>query len=437
MRALCFGAALLFAVDRGAAQTVEPTDPSSVCVRLLRDSRVPQGRAVGFFEAGLAEVAPDSVPTLVRILVERSVPGLDDGEQPQTLSGPQLELIMQALAGADPAVLLAEIPALVVQEESTPEQRAAAVRLVALAGDSDQLVQVLNLTANPDEVRYGSALHAALDWSLLRCLQQAPNQTQRALKARVGLLVDHQAVACARALAEAGSPVGLEVLLPIARRFPGVRTEVLAHARRLGSSGRADLDQEWAEFLIGFLHADEGNLARAAALTLGSFDHPSGVGALVAGLGSSVLASESHWALQRLTGLRMPLDPARWNRWFAGEERFFHADYDQNRNALHGRDAARAVAAIRELSRHRYRRHEIARELALALRDAPSERRRMLCNALEAVGSLEGSAALIDALEDTDPTTSSAAYRALRTITGFDLPADAAAWRARLDGVRL
>lgn len=183
VRALCFGAALLFAVDRGAAQTVEPTDPSSVCVRLLRDSRVPQGRAVGFFEAGLAEVAPDSVPTLVRILVERSVPGLDDGEQPQTLSGPQLELIMQALAGADPAVLLAEIPALVVQEESTPEQRAAAVRLVALAGDSDQLVQVLNLTANPDEVRYGSALHAALDWSLLRCLQQAPNQTQRALKA--------------------------------------------------------------------------------------------------------------------------------------------------------------------------------------------------------------------------------------------------------------
>lgn len=403
------------------------------CLELLRESRTPAGRSAEFFERGLAEAAPRAVPALVQVLVDGQVPALEDGERVQTLSQPQRTLVLGALEHADPAQLLSRVPGLTEGDEPSERELATAVLLTGLARDVDGLSDVLGWSAERPESRWASPRCDALEWALASWLERGQKRTLSALSSHVGLLMDHQATRCAKVLADHGSPMGLEVMLSLAERFPAVRTEVLAHARRLGSSGRKDLDQEWGSFLIPLLGSGEENLARAAALTLGAFDHPDSVATLVRGMEDATCAQEAHWALQQLTGLRMPHDVQRWQRWYAGEEKFFHAEYDQCRQALHGPNDARAVAAIRELSRHRLRRHEIAEELGAALLGAPDTRRRLLCNAIEATGSLEGVGALLLTIEDRDETTRAAAYKALVAITGMDLPEEPEVWRVELE----
>jgi len=389
-------------------------------VRLLRDSRLPDAIPTEELVRRLQQDVNAALPELIDLMVAGRVPALEADEKPQTLSVPQRDHLLAALATLPSAALSAQSERLLEAESPEVGARAVASRLLALGGRAEDLTQVIAL-ATPDAVMpLEPRCEDALEWSVEALLEKDPEATRRLLLHRGSGLTPPTLPPVMRALADDGDPAGLEVLLGCARRQPNQRLEVFAQARRLGGSGDRDVDLAFARLLREHLDPDQSNLARAAILVLGELDDPECALTLIGLLEDPRVAAEAHWALCEITGLRLVADPARWWCWYEEEQRFFALYYAECLGDLHGRHGGRAVAAIRELSRHRLRRHEVAEELAAALHAAPPTRRRLLCNALEALGSGRAVPALTEALGDPDPVVVAAARRALSTLTGCD-----------------
>jgi hypothetical protein len=92
------------------------------------------------------------------------------------------------------------------------------------------------------------------------------------------------------------------------------------------------------------------------------------------------------------------------------------------RTSLVSADPELVVAALRAYGEHRTRRGELAEEVARVLTNAHPELRRLACAILQALGSSSASSALTAALDDPDASVGDAAWKALKAITGLELP---------------
>ena len=84
------------------------------------------------------------------------------------------------------------------------------------------------------------------------------------------------------------------------------------------------------------------------------------------------------------------------------------------------------------ISSHRIYRHELAEQLAQALLEAPTARKRSLCAALCAMDSQVGVPALLETLGLPETGPKLAAHRALVSLTGLSLPPQKYLWQAAL-----
>lgn len=180
----------------------------------------------------------------------------------------------------------------------------------------------------------------------------------------------------------------------------------------------------------GCLDSPHPPAVREAALVVGVLEDFAATERLVELLvdGDRGQRANALWGLRRLTGLRFE-QPERWRRWLAAERAWYERRSPRLLAELRADDPARWAAALGELVGHRYRRDELARDVAAALDTGPPERRRVACLALAQLGSAFALPALIDQLSAGDPAVVRAAWSGLRDITGADLPPDPNAWR--------
>ena len=89
-----------------------------------------------------------------------------------------------------------------------------------------------------------------------------------------------------------------------------------------------------------------------------------------------------------------------------------------------------ASAALQAITRHRWRRHDLAGELEPLLTHPDAVVRRLACAALGQLGSATSIAGLLECMaSDPAPEVPREAWKALKKLTGLDLPQDPIAWK--------
>jgi HEAT repeat protein len=136
----------------------------------------------------------------------------------------------------------------------------------------------------------------------------------------------------------------------------------------------------------------------------------------------------AHWALCKISGLSFAADAKAWTPWLQAEQSWWQESAADLLSELESADRARALALVQQLARRRYPRHQLAAELTRGLAHPDATVRCLTCVALGQMQSRSAVAALLLRLEDSEDAVREQAHRALRAITGADLPAGRAAW---------
>jgi HEAT repeat protein len=162
-----------------------------------------------------------------------------------------------------------------------------------------------------------------------------------------------------------------------------------------------------------YIHDRDIGLKKQAITALGQLKDWNSVPYLIDLLGSdnSSVARNAHWSLKNITDLRFPVSHQRWISWW-------------NREGT----VSQRVYAIRALSGITLGREDVVGEIFGLMRDEDAQIRKEACIALETMRSTEAVPYLIDSLDDLDEDVKIAAHKALRKITGENLPLEKVAW---------
>jgi HEAT repeat protein len=121
-----------------------------------------------------------------------------------------------------------------------------------------------------------------------------------------------------------------------------------------------------------------------------------------------------------------------WSLWLKEQQKWLAVDSEYWLKRLASHDAAVSAEAIRTLSKRRYGREKIALAVGRILEAGQREVKPLACLALMELGSKAAVPALLEVLDHEETELAEAAWRALRALTGKDLPLDHTAWRSAL-----
>lgn len=170
------------------------------------------------------------------------------------------------------------------------------------------------------------------------------------------------------------------------------RTDRLPLVRALSDSARAlppPFDERACAGLRDSLeHADAPEF-REAILCLGWLEDAGSVGELAALLRTPHpgVSADALWSLRRITGARIGTDAPRWQRFLAEERDWRAVRLPELLDQLGGRDPKASGAALNELARHRFPRHEIAAAVGQRLEALEGAQFLSACGLLGQLGS--------------------------------------------------
>jgi len=193
-----------------------------------------------------------------------------------------------------------------------------------------------------------------------------------------------------RAASNLPTPYDLRVLEPVRERLSSTDTLV----QRAAAAVAAYLeDFEALPALIGLLDSGDAGL-RATALE----------------------------ALRHTSRRTYGPQPQAWTAWLERERQWYDRRVPVLGEDLVRADVGRALAALRELSAHRYRRHDLARLAVQALDHQDARVRSAACAALARLGSGASIAALCARLDDGEIEVARAAQAGLAVLHGLVSP---------------
>jgi hypothetical protein len=300
---------------------------------------------------------------------------------------------LAVLAGRAEAVRAAIAPLL--DSGASTESRARGLEALAAAGTLEDLELAISL-ATSSPAATGPDGEPCVDPDVLDRLQactstlfaREPDEIPRA-QARIERCPGALAPALVAALGETGTPQGLALLGELlSRGTPHASSAVAAIATaakglpppfdlRVRDAVRWTLERETPEgfreavICVGWLEDD-----RSAALLVDLLDHAS------AGVRADAL-----WSLRRITGARIEGDRERWSRWLDAEDRWRAERLPAMLASLETGAPAERAAALNEVLRHSFPRHEIALELALRVGRLDGAAFAAACEALAKLGS--------------------------------------------------
>ena len=232
-------------------------------------------------------------------------------------------------------------------------------------------------------------------------------------------------VAALDALVECARPAALPVL---ARRLddqPDLRVAVLARLGTLAQGLEEPVDAHAAAAVRALLDAPQASLRREAALCAGRLEDAESAPRLVELLESGERSERDAalWALRRIGRLGFAADPRPWRVWLADEQEWWSERWPVCLAALGDPRSARALAALDEIARRRWRRDELALVVAeMGGVDADLAERR--CLALGALASRAGLGFLRECMTLGDEPLRSAAAAAWRAASDLPPPLD-------------
>lgn len=159
-------------------------------------------------------------------------------------------------------------------------------------------------------------------------------------------------------------------------------------------------------------HADAPEF-REAILCVGWLEDAESAGELVSLLrsGHPGVSADALWSLRRITGARFGTDAPRWQRFLAEERDWRAGNLPELLDDLGSRDPRASGAALNELARHRFPRHEIAAAVGQRLEALEGAQFLSACCLL---GQLGSRAALEPLARAADSHRSAAEQRAIQ-----------------------
>ena len=226
-----------------------------------------------------------------------------------------------------------------------------------------------------------------------------------------------------RAVGASRDAAGLPLLASMLRMAPGHQRLIAAQIPLLGASNDPHVNGLVAQELAPQLSSESKADVQTVALALGSLEQFEVVEQLIELLSDERpgVAQSAHRALCILTNKSISPSPLIWRKWHRQELAW---KLDGKDAALERVSSARGEtlrSTLREISRHRLQRHELALEVSRALH-APGESNRVLAaRVLADLGSRWAAPALIEALDDSSESVRTSAHQALVSVTGTDL----------------
>jgi hypothetical protein len=276
-----------------------------------------------------------------------------------------------------------------------------------------------------------------VDWfgiALQRILERSPMAAEK-LAGLYPRLHPYLRAPSIRAIGTSSQRSHLSLLADLLCQDEDMNVAILEQIERIAGSIPYPAKDLSPDGLRELLHAALPECRALAARSLGHLQDSDSIPQLIQLLKDPVDEAQQGalQALWGMTGLRFPLDRARWELWYAEELRWQDTCAADTLDSILGGEPTAVFAALRELSMHKIALEDHAQSIAGVLRHEETTLRRQACIALMQLGASSSIPALLDAMiRDEDQTVQKAAWQGLVALTGMSLPLDCDLWRERL-----
>jgi len=396
--------------------------------RELRDLLADRAGEPALLRAELRARGPAAAVRILAAMDEHEVPGvaLLRGAR-SALHGLGYDVLHASALALDRDLVIAALSER-VRQESHPGAPRTALRLLAEIGRARDLGLA---------VRAATSRGAAADSHVPVALERATRlllERDRAALAEVESRLLQGPAEVAGPLVRATDALDPADALDWCARLVNRRSELgallLAQMARIGEAHPDAVADSVRDAARPFLGAADPALVKQAALTAGKLEDHDALEPLIALLDHEDpgVRASAHWALKQVTGMRFPEESRRWTAWYRAEARWFEDEAPELFAELDAPDP-RILHALNELARRRYQRPTLAGEVERVLDHDNARIRKMGCSVLRGIGGSAELPALVRRLDDENPDVVREAWQALKSLTGHDTPADAAAWR--------
>jgi HEAT repeat protein len=377
----------------------------------------------------LLQLEPGALPVLFEVLVAGGPVAAGEAGPEPALGARELAIVREVLQSRPRRELVPFLEELAAGDPGPPERREALALLGALG--SREHLSLLARLALPAQSRrplppglrvaFDQALGAILlrDSAALSGARELFRQAPPALSSSI-----------VEAIARTPGAEALQVLSGLLGSSPGLDPLILARIGERGPSGRSAIDEAAREAVRGYLQRREEPLLGAAARAAGALGDEEALERLIDLLDHAAPAvrTNAFTALERISGRAYGQDAPRWRSWYAAETEWWE---EHGSDVLLRIERARGVEfarAARLALEHRLFRDRLAEAFALALSRRDVEEVLLAARALEELRSPAALPGLVECLERDEARVREAAWRALRAITGAELPADSDFW---------
>jgi HEAT repeat protein len=427
---------MLLAAFLLANGTTDPPALDAVRARLLRrDTGSPLGEAALVRE--LVALGETATPALFELVSGRELEALlGDAPAAAWACDPERidDLALAALGELPPAAVRAHLAA--CSGNSPPrEVRAAALAVLARQARPEGLPLFLSLCAESGIELEQRALREPARAALANMLTRDARSLSMLERGLSGARPELKRLAC-EALANWGAPEAVPTLASLLGLDPSVDQAALLALIALGKRRPWDLAEPVARHLRPRLRERDVALCALAGRGLGELRHAAAVPDLITALADAEPQLEYTllWSLREITGETRARTTREWAEWLQREQAWW-----STRGTALLADLATAPpetfsARVRELVRHPIGRERAGVALAAALDTLAPDALIVACDALAQLGACNAVPRLVGLLREEDERLREAAARALRGLTGLDLPARAEDWEASVPG---
>ena len=405
---------LALALPAGAGVAAENADVHEIAEEVGRILSRSERSAAGSNErpaAELARLGPEAVEALCTRLASR---GLENDGMAVPLTPAHEEVALAALELIGRRSVFESLDRM-VGDRRDPKTRTMALRVVGRVGEAPDVAKLFHLASPGGEQGRDRPVERAFEKALAELLRKQPNGIE---------LIDlelYRSAGChepavLRALGSTGDARGLKFFAELLRVRDSHDLIVISQVQRLAAATRAAGPEALAGYLLAWLDDRDPAYCQAASLALAELCASVAVPHLIGLLGSESdgVRRNAHWALCRMSGRSLTASESIWRFWWAEEKRWYEARLPELRKQLDARNVGTVAAAIGEISKHPVFQHELARELHGSLRHDEATIRLLACEALGRLGSSVGTAMLVEALDDREPSVRARALSALR-----------------------
>jgi hypothetical protein len=381
----------------------------------------------------LTALGAESAPALFTLVTGEAI------EELLGDTGPEAWLCAPDQVGALALATLAELPevpvraALRARVDAQPERavRVAALTVLGQRASAGGLTLFFELlTESGDELELRSVRVPASEAlaAILRADGEAVRVLERPLLAAP---LAQQRLVC-EALASAGRAEALVFLPKLIGRdveLDLVALETLAHfAERCPWR----TSENTAAFLRATLDHRDARLRAAGARALGRARDTKSLAALIARLADpnedADVTRAALWALRETTGQPRLVAAEAWRAWLEAERTWWRDHGKPAAERLAQGDTSKLAATLRDAQKHPLAREAVVDGLLAVLTGLEDGTKPLACASLAQLGARQAVPALIELLFEQSAEVRAAAWKALRTLTGQDLPAEPRLW---------